>query len=81
MKSMIAGSEIIESSDNVFKDLGFDNYEELKAKAELARQIAVEKYLIFSLDSEAFFYEKISERLVEVMQQSFISKKDGLKRK
>ncbi len=32
---------ITESSGNVFKDLGFENYEELKVKAELARQIAV----------------------------------------
>ena len=32
---------ITESSGNIFKDLGFDNHEELKAKAELARQIAV----------------------------------------
>ena len=32
---------ITESSGNIFKDLGFENYEELKVKAELARQIEV----------------------------------------
>lgn len=32
---------VTQSSGNVFKDLGFKNHEELKAKAELSRQIAV----------------------------------------
>jgi predicted XRE-type DNA-binding protein len=34
-------NEVINSSGNIFKDLGFENHNELKTKAELARQISV----------------------------------------
>jgi predicted XRE-type DNA-binding protein len=54
-------TNIINSSGNVFKDLGFENHEELKAKAELARQISV----AISLNS---LKQKEAEKLTGVNQ-------------